>query len=865
MVSPLQTSQLRHPRSSTRLPATVTRRVLASFALLRLSSATVGMVFALVVRVAGDYDSDASRLVAVAVALAAVAIPWNVYLLRSAANSARWPWLWAPVDVLITAGLAAIAPAAVWPVGALIILATVALESVRSGRTAGLVTSLAATVALAAGGVATGSDLVGFVIPAFALAAFLEVAAIGSLSDEQHTTLRRLGAMLDGVPGIVWEADAADHRMVFVSGRVRDVLGYSPLEFSKPGMTWADLIHPDDQHTLIDTSRIDSMSWPHVREFRMRARDGDWVWLRDLVRAERRADGSWALRGVATDITPQREADDRAMRFTRFVDEIDAPVLVMRLDDLADERSLRVLRSNAAANRWTSHGPLDGFLAIDVDWLVSAGLTETVASVVRTGEAHAGKEVAAPVPAADGSVFDVEIKALGDGCAAVIYHDATMRVASRDALRREALQDPLTGLPNRAHLMERLRRHVGHSENDAPNLALIVLDLDQFKEVNDTLGHHHGDALLRQVAARLGDLRRGSDLVARLGGDEFAVLLVDDGVERAPGVASAIVDTIGEPLTLQGLQVQAAASIGLASHPHHASAPDELLQRAEVAMYQAKATRKSWAWYSPKDDKYSVRRLTLLGELPRALANNEIIVHYQPKIDLAHGVVMGVEALVRWQHPELGTIRPDEFIELTEVSGLVNELTRQVLERSIEQLRQWDQQGIHIDVAVNLSVRNFHDAGLASFISDVLDRTGVSASRLMLEITESQVVDDLALAADVLRSLSDLGIRTSIDDFGTGFSSLTHLRRLPIDEIKIDRSFVGQMATNEHDAVIVRSIVRLGHDLDLEVVAEGVEDEWTLESLRRLGCDRAQGYFFQRPVPPDEIPEFVGKLAALAR
>lgn len=871
LMDPQLDPPLRNVRSSTRLPASVNRRVLASFALLRSTAVVVAAALTVLVWASETAPDSTGRLLGAGAALGLVLLPWNLFLLRSASTSARWPWLWAPADVLMIGGVAAIAPAEAWPTAVVATFATVALESARSGRMAGLATTITSVVALAAAGIATGAaetamgaTPVALVIPAFALGSLLTVGAVGSLSDEQHTTLRRLGAMLDGVPGIVWEADAADHRMVFVSGRVRDVLGYGPLEFKRPNMTWADLVHPEDQHALIDTTRIESISWPHVREFRMRARSGEWVWLRDIVRAEQRPDGSWALRGVATDVTPQREADDRAMRFVRFVDEIDAPVLVLRLEDAQEQPSLRVLRSNAAANRWSPVGPLDGYLVTDVEWLDDNDLADKVTNVLTAKVPYLGREIEAPVAAADGSVFDLEIKALGDDCVSVTYHDATHRVAARDSMRREALQDPLTGLPNRAHLMERLRRHVSQGDDES-NLALLILDLDQFKEVNDTLGHHHGDALLRQVAARLGDLRRGSDMVARLGGDEFAILLVDNGVARAARVASSVVDTIGEPLTLQGLQVQAAASIGIARHPIDAEAPDELLQKAEVAMYQAKATRKSWAWYSAKEDKYSVRRLTLLGELPRALANDEIVVYYQPKIDLSRGLVVGVEALVRWHHPELGSIAPDEFIELTEVSGLINELTRQVLARSIEQIKTWDSQGIHIDVAVNLSVRNFHDAGLAAFIGDVLAKNQVSASRLMLEITESQVVDDLALAADVLRSLSDLGVRTSIDDFGTGFSSLTHLRRLPIDEIKIDRSFVGQMATNEHDAVIVRSIVKLGHDLDLEVVAEGVEDEWTLDSLRRLGCDRAQGYYFQRPVPPEDIPGFVAGLASLAR
>ncbi|NOX30861.1 MAG: EAL domain-containing protein, partial [Actinobacteria bacterium] len=345
---------------------------------------------------------------------------------------------------------------------------------------------------------------------------------------------------------------------------------------------------------------------------------------------------------------------------------------------------------------------------------------------------------------------------------------------------------------------------------------------------------------------------------------EFAVLLTDANSERVEQVALEIIAKVSAPLTLQGLQVQSSASIGAASFPRDAAKPEELLQRAEVAMYQAKETRQSWVTYSADADKFSLRRLTLLGELPRALSQDEIVVYYQPKIDLKTGTVVGVEALVRWLHPELGMIRPDEFIELTEVAGLIDELTRKVVTRSLAQVHEWDLMGIEIDVAVNLSARNFHDAGLADFIVEQLELHSVHPSRLMLEITESQVVDDLDLAVSVLMTLNERGIRTSIDDFGTGFSSLTHLRQLPVHEIKIDRTFVGQMATKANDAVIVRSIVNLGHDLNLEVVAEGVEDEWTLGNLRDLGCDRAQGYYFQKAVPPAEIPAFVRQLAGSA-
>lgn len=844
-----------------RVPAGVIRRVLLGVSTTRLL-AIVGGLFVSIAYALSDADRATSWW-ALSAVIGFGALPWQLWLHRIAWTNGRWPWLSGVGDVAVLTGIGLTVPTAAWPAVMVGLLSTIAVDATVSGRLAATVTAVVAvTVAVfAAAAVDVDGSAVLLISLMFGAAAIISTA--GRLSDEQHTTVRRLGALLDGVPGIVWEADADDEHLVMVSGRVRDILGYSPLELSTQHMTWGQLVHPDDQHQLIDVDRIDAMAWPYVREFRIRARDGSWVWLRDVVRAERRPDGAWALRGVATDITVQREATERAHHFTRLMDEMSAPTLVLELGDLRDPDTIRVVRSNIAATEWSAIGPLDGYAAVDIAWLRALDVTDDVQRVLRTGAPVQRREIPAPVERADGALFDVEFRPLGAAAVSVTFDDVTARVATREHQRREALHDPLTGLPNRAHLMEQLRRHLQRAE-PSTDLALLVLDLDQFKEVNDTLGHHHGDALLRQVAARIAGLRRGEDMVARLGGDEFAILLTTDGSSRVKAVAESIVSSVSAPLTLQDLQVQAGVSIGSALFPDDAREPEELLQRAEIAMYHAKETRRRWTPYAASDDKYSVRRLTLLGELPRALSGDEITVHYQPKIDLDAGTVVGVEALVRWQHPELGMIRPDEFIELTEVSGLIDELTRKVVTRSIAQMREWDQLGIHIGVAVNLSARNFHDHGLADFIVERLLDAGVAADRLMLEITESQVVDDLDLAVDMLKSLNDRGIRTSIDDFGTGFSSFTHLRRLPVHEIKIDRTFVGQMATNNDDLVIVRSIVNLGHELDLEVVAEGVEDEWTLDNLRALGCDRAQGYYFQRPVPGEQIPAYVGERAAAA-
>ena len=832
-----------------------TRRVLRLVAGLRVVASGLAVPAALLWNRLGD------QRLSLALGLALVALPWNVFVLEHLRRQRTWPRWTGPVDALIVAGLGALLPAGAWPLIPVLLTGVVAMEAARNGFSVSAVTAVTALAAATVSGIVAGPDTTAVLLVGQALTAAALVVAVGRLSEETRSTLHRLGAVMDGVPGIVWESRLGEGELAFVSGHVREVLGYAPWEFSARKLGWGDLVHPDDQGVFLDSSRIDRMTWPLVREFRIRARDGRWLWLRDTVRMERDGENGWFLRGVAVDISEVREAERRARRFADIVDRMQTPLFILEMSD-ADPNSLIFLRANAAAVRWS--GPdgqdLAGRRAVDVAWFDTTDLATDIAEVIRTGEPREWTEIPSPIPSRSDRFVNLEIWALDNGCVAMSVDDVTTRVRARADQRRESLHDPLTGLPNRAHLLDRLEAVLASAAERQSEVALLVIDLDEFKEVNDTLGHLHGDDLLCEVGRRLAGLRRGDDLVARLGGDEFAILLYPGDAERAESMAGVTMDLIGRPLELNGLHVQARASLGIAIAPHDATDSHELMQKAEVAMYQAKAQRQGWARYSSGDDRFTLRRLTLLGELPRALDEDQLVVQYQPKIDLTEGRVVGVEALVRWVHPEMGMIRPDEFIELTEVAGLINRLTRIVLRKSLDQLREWDRAGIHLDVAVNLSVRNFHDRGLAEFIGSELARNRLDPHRLMLEITESEVMDDVVVATTMMQKLSALGIRTSIDDFGTGNSSLTRLRQLPIDEIKIDRSFVGDMATNQNDAVIVKSIIDLGHNLDLEVVAEGVEDEWTLENLVTLGCDRAQGYFFQRPVPAAEIPDFVGEM-----
>jgi diguanylate cyclase (GGDEF)-like protein len=417
-------------------------------------------------------------------------------------------------------------------------------------------------------------------------------------------------------------------------------------------------------------------------------------------------------------------------------------------------------------------------------------------------------------------------------------------------LREQALHDALTGLPNRTLLHARAERAL---RGDEP-AAMLLIDLDRFKEVNDTLGHDYGDALLIEVAERLGAALRRGDTLARLGGDEFAVL-VAGAPDRAAVVelAGRLQDALRRPFALRGVAVELEASIGVALYPEHGNTAGALLQRADVAMYDAKRGRRGVATYAPERDPYSADRLGLLAELRRAIVRDELVLHYQPKVSLDTGELTGVEALVRWQHPSRGLLGPDEFVPLAERTGAVADLTRWVVDRALAQQRAWRDEGVDLPVAVNLAAANIVDVTLPAAVAELLKRHGVAGERLECEISEHTVMADPVRATDVLGGLRALGVRLSLDDFGTGHSSLAYLKRLPLDEVKIDRSFVAGMAEDENDAVIVRSTIDLARNLGLQVVAEGVETAEIMRELAELRCDVAQGYYISRPLPAGEL------------
>ncbi len=426
---------------------------------------------------------------------------------------------------------------------------------------------------------------------------------------------------------------------------------------------------------------------------------------------------------------------------------------------------------------------------------------------------------------------------------------------------RLALLDSLTGLPNRRLLADRMRRDVAEALRSGGRVGLVLLDIDRFKDINDSLGHDHGDELLEQVAERLRGALRDEDVVARLGGDEFAVLLPDvRSVANAERLARRVRQLFIPPFQLGEMSLHVETSVGVACIPDHASDASSLMRTADVAMYSAKHHRTGVAVYDPDEDHSSPQRLVLLGDLHHAIeapvGESELVMHYQPKVSLETGRPVGYEALMRWDHPTRGLLLPGAFIPLAEQSGLIHELTRFALTSAITQLARWREAGTPLPVAVNLSAHDVTTTAVVDAIERLLVEHDVPAALLEVEITETALVADPSRIVPVLERLGALGVHVAIDDFGIGNTSISQLRDLPVGELKIDRLFVADLrdGDGERSEVVVQAMVDLAHSFGLRVVAEGVEDEQTAATLRRLGVDRAQGFWYSPAVPPEEVP-----------
>ena len=477
-------------------------------------------------------------------------------------------------------------------------------------------------------------------------------------------------------------------------------------------------------------------------------------------------------------------------------------------------------------------------------------------------------QTAAAVRDAESSHARVRDLMLGLGTAALLTGIMIAWFVSQQAVRQarqlavQAMYDPLTGLANRSLLHDRLDLEIERSRRAQASFGVALMDLDRFKEVNDTLGHNVGDELLREVGRRLQEAVRAEDTVARLGGDEYVVLIHDLDGNGVAAVADKLLATLETPFHWKNQSIDLGASLGISLYPSQSTDASGLLRCADIAMYVAKRSGKGYALYAPDQLHTNSSDLSLKSELREAIQSDQLSLFYQPQINHRSERVVGLEALVRWNHPQRGFLTPDKFIPLAEDAGLIDALTLWVLKAALTHLKHLHRQGHVLTMAVNLSARNLHDMELPSSILALLAETGVAAKYLTLEITESAVMDNPSDGLAILTELDRMGVTLAIDDFGTGYSSLAYLKRLPVDELKIDKSFVTEMEEDENDAVIVRSTIDLAHNLGLRVTAEGVETSGVWDLLSMLGCDTSQGYLMGRPMSADQLEAFLRKPVA---
>jgi diguanylate cyclase (GGDEF)-like protein len=488
-------------------------------------------------------------------------------------------------------------------------------------------------------------------------------------------------------------------------------------------------------------------------------------------------------------------------------------------------------------------------VSIAASFFIALGITHPLSALVNAALRIRRGDYASPVTVA--SVDEIGV------LASSLNHMREGIAQREEAILRLAYQDSLTELPNRSKFNELLRVAIENARRRDKPLSILVMDLDRFKYVNDTLGHGVGDHVLCEVARRLMQLLGTEDCVARLGGDEFALLLPVSDEAQIIDISRRIVASLEQPILYEEQPLDVGASIGIAYFPAHGADAMTLVRNADIAMYVAKRNKTGYAIYDPHYDATQQEHLSLLGELRRAVEHNELRLYYQPKVSLSHSSVSAVEALLRWSHPTRGVVPPALFIPFAEHTGYIKVLTRWVLEEAIRQCGEWRRDGLQLRVAVNVSARDLMNRDLPDLVASLLQRHDVPASLLCIEITESGFMEDPAHAQKVLDRLAALGLQLSIDDYGTGYSSLSYIMKLPVNELKIDRSFVSTMVGNRDVSTIVRSTIELGHSLGLKVAAEGVENAADWEMLQRLGCDQAQGYFMSPPLPPEKLTEWL--------
>jgi diguanylate cyclase (GGDEF)-like protein/PAS domain S-box-containing protein len=652
-----------------------------------------------------------------------------------------------------------------------------------------------------------------------------------------------------------------DQRFAYVAPAALQITGYAADEFIGDPSLLDAIIYPEDRPRFLDhidryLNRAHDGELAEI-EFRIRRKDGEIRWIGHRCRAVYGSGDRYLGRRVSNrDITERKQADEQLRLAAKVMEESNEGIMVT-------DRDNRIVSVNRAFSDITGYLPED-VVGRDPRLLASGRHGEDFykrmwGSISATGywqgeiwdrrkneEIFPGWLSITAVRADDGRIANY----------VAIFSDITERKSAQAQIEFLAHHDPLTGLPNRLLLQDRIEQAIAHAARTGQSVALLFLDLDRFKAINDTLGHQVGDKLLRAVVDRIGDVVRETDTISRLGGDEFLILISEiESTDSVTDVARRILQRCAEPFEVDGHLMSTSASIGIAIYPEDGVDFDTLLKKADTALYHAKdAGRNDFHFFSESMNAGAVERVALEARLRGALENKEFMLHYQPQVDIESGLLVGVEALIRWDSPELGRVPPAKFIPVAEESGLIVPIGHWVLRESCRQVRAWEQQGLpQLTISVNLSALQFRRGDFVRDVAATLRENGLEPERLELELTESILIDEGETVMDKVRSLKQLGVRLAIDDFGTGYSSLSYLKRFAVDRLKIDQSFVHDIVTDPNDAAIVRAIIQLGRSFGLTTIAEGVESVDQLEFLAKHGCDEVQGYHFAPPMPADEF------------